>query len=61
MGRGRMGVHKVVPPKGWRWAPKANAYAGCVGRFVKDGGSFYDGTQACKGGGSGGGGARQRR
>ena len=31
MGRGRFGVGKIVPPRGWRWAPPANAHARCVG------------------------------
>ena len=49
MGRGRMGAHKVVPPPGWRWSPPASAYNGCVGRSIKDGMTFFDATQKCKG------------
>jgi len=60
MGRGRTGTGKIVPPKGWRWAPKTNWYAACVGRTIRDtGAKFYDATQACKR--SGGGGVRTRR
>ncbi len=50
MGRGRVGIGKVVPPKGWRWAPPTNAYAACVGREIKSGGlKFFEATQKCKG------------
>lgn len=34
MGRGRTGIGKIVPPKGWRWAPRTNKYAACVGRLL---------------------------
>ena len=42
MGRGRsFAGHKIVPPKGSRWAPKPSAHARCVGRQLlgKRGGS----------------------
>ena len=35
MGRGRsFAGHKIVPPKGARWAPKPNWLARCVGRMT---------------------------
>lgn len=62
MGRGRFGVGKIVPPKGWRWAPKTNWYAACVGRQISsEGKNFFEATQACKGSGGGGGARRARR
>ncbi len=57
MGRGRIGVHKIVPPIGWRWAPKANARARCMGNELtgKKGGGragvrarFVTASDACR-------------
>ena len=57
MGRGRTGTGKIVPPKGWRWAPKANARARCMGNHLigKHGGGregvrtrFVEASAACR-------------
>lgn len=58
MGRGRSGIGKIVPPKGWRWAPKPNSHARCVGTMLlgKSGGGrggvrnrFVEASKACRG------------
>ena len=58
MGRGRsFAGHKIVPPKGARWAPKPSKHARCVGRQLlgKTGGGmagvrgrFSAASKACK-------------
>jgi len=58
MGKGRtFAGHKIVPPRGARWAPKPNAHARCVARLLmgKEGGGtsgvrtrFVKATKACK-------------
>jgi len=57
VGRGRFGVGRIVPPKGWRWAPKPNARARCIGNELsgKTGGGragarsrFLAASDACK-------------
>ena len=57
MGRGRTGTSKIVPPVGWRWAPKPNARARCMRRELlgKTGGGragqlerFVNASGACK-------------
>ena len=60
MGRGRpFAGHKIVPPKGARWAPKPNKHARCVGTKLlgqKGGGRggvrsrFVAASKACAGG-----------
>jgi hypothetical protein len=58
MGRGRaFAGHKIVPPKGARWAPKPNGRAKCMGHNMRSasdkrapglGKSFADADIACK-------------
>lgn len=58
MGRGRsFAGHKIVPPKGARWAPKPSKHARCVARQLigKKGGGragvrerFTNASKACK-------------
>ena len=59
MGRGRsFAGHKIVPPKGARWAPKPNARAKCMGYQMRKTGlkrnpglgkTWTDADKACKG------------
>jgi len=56
MGRGRsFAGHKIVPPKGARWAPKPNVRARCMkfwmGKAAKGGKGlkFMDATSHCEG------------
>ena len=53
MGRGRpFAGHKIVPPKGARWAPKPNARARCMRQELKGKGGgfgvFKAASDACK-------------
>ena len=58
MGRGRsVGGGKICPPKDWRWAPKPNARARCIGSHLigkKGGGQegvrkrFVEASAACR-------------
>ena len=50
MGRGRpFAGHKIVPPKGARWAPKANGRAKCMAVQIKQNGKkFMEASNICK-------------
>ena len=51
MGRGRpFAGHKIVPPKGARWAPKPNVRAKCMKFWMGTKNmSFYDAADKCLG------------